>query len=79
MKTEQLLVKKEITHLNAKIDRLTGLLEMFVEQGDTNYPAEGKMKKSFIKECKSIIKEIKNGKIKTHTYKSMADFTRSIS
>ena len=36
------------------------------------------MKKDFIRECQTILKEIKSGKAKTHTYKDMSEFTKTL-
>ncbi len=67
--------------IEAKLDKIANLLELLVkmQSEESSYPPESKIKESFLKECREILKEIKGGKIKTHTYKSMAEFTKTLS
>ncbi len=65
--------------IESKLDKIADLLELLVKmQEEEAYPSESKMKKGFINECRKILQGIKSGKIKTHTYKSMAEFTKTL-
>ncbi len=71
--------KREINSIESKLSKIADLLEMLVQiQTEEAYPDESKMKKSFIKKCEAIISEIKSGKMKTHTYRNMAEFTKTL-
>jgi hypothetical protein len=78
MKTEQLQKQREIS-IDAKLNKIASLLEVLIKmQEEESYPLESKMKTSFIKECQKILKEMKIQKAKIHTYKSMAEFTKTL-
>jgi|GEM_PF-3332875 hypothetical protein len=74
------LQKQKIMDIDSKLGKIADLLEVLVKmQEEESYPPESKMKKSFIAECQKILKGIRSGKIKTHAYDSMAEFTKTIS
>ncbi len=78
MRMEQLQKQKE-SSINAKLDKIADLLEVLVKmKGEEFYPSESKMRKSFIKECQKILKELKSSKSRTSSYKSMAEFTKTL-
>ncbi len=81
MKAAQVqLQKRQAVNVDQKLDKIANLLEILVQMQETSYyPPENKMKRAFISKCKSILKEIRSGRMKTNTYKSMAEFTRTIS
>lgn len=73
------LQKRKSIGIDEKLDKIANLLELLVKmQEEESYPPESKMKKSFIRECQKILKEMKSGKTKMHTYKSMAEFTKTL-
>ena len=81
MKASQIQMQKnKEDEIEVKLDKIANLLELLIEmQGkETYYPPESKIKKSFLKECREILKGIKSGKIKTRTYGSMAEFTKTL-
>ncbi len=72
--------KNKETVIEAKLDKIANLLELLVEiqSEEFYYPPESRIKKHFLRECREILKGIKNGRIKTHTYSSMAEFTKTL-
>ena len=74
------LQKQKQTELEVAIDHLEKAITalMLVEKEEI-YPPENKFNKSFIKRSEKLLKQLKEGKLKMHTYKSFADFDRSIS
>lgn len=73
------LQKKREAKMEEKLDKIASLLEVLVKmQEEEIYPPESKMKRSFIRECQRILKEIKLGSAKTHTYKNMAEFSKAV-
>ncbi len=70
---------QETAELGVAIDYLEKAIKalMLVESREI-YPPESKFKKSFIKRSEKLLKQLKEGKLKMHTYKSFADFDKSI-
>ncbi|MCL5239402.1 MAG: hypothetical protein M1286_02940 [Candidatus Marsarchaeota archaeon] len=63
-----------------KIEReLAKVLKMMEGSGlKDRYPPESGFRKSFIKRAEKSLRMLKEGKLKMHTYKSFADFDRSL-
>ncbi len=76
MKAVQMQKQSELESAIGHLEKAIHAL-MIVESGEV-YPPESKFKKSFIKRSEKLLKQLKEGKLKMHNYKSFADFDRSI-
>jgi hypothetical protein len=65
--------------LNIAIDHLEKAIKALLSvENHKTYPSDTKLKKSFIKREEKLLKQLKEGKLKMHTYKSFSDFDKSI-
>ncbi len=77
MKTDGRQMLQQERRIEEKLDKITSLLETLV-QIQEDYPPESKMKKTFLKRAEKLLAELRDGRLKMHTYKNFADFDKSI-
>ena len=78
MRTAQLQTQKQ-TELETAINYLEkAITALMLVEKEGIYPPESRFNKKFIKRSEKLLKQLKKGKLKMHTYRSFADFDRLV-
>ena len=76
---KQRIQRQKQSELEVALEHLEKAVKaLMILENEEIYPPESKFKKSFIRRSEKLLKQLKEGKLKMHNYKSFADFDKSI-